>query len=177
MDRCHCRRGFTLPEAALATVIIGVGVLATMQLFGACTRDNANSAQTTTAMLLAQNIQEVMTDLPFNDPTSGAAVFGAEFGETLQTYNDIDDFDSRTFQPPIDALRQPLPQLSQYSQVISVVPVYPSRLSTNTNEAAPDIAKGTYTGAVRVCARILYQARPSDVAQEVYRISWIRLAR
>lgn len=161
----------------MATVIVGVGVLATMQLFGACTRDNANSAQMTTAMLLAQNIQEVMTDLPFNDPASGSAGFGAEPGENLQTYNDLDDFDSRTIQPPIDASRQPIPQLSQYSQMIAVVPVYPNKLSSNTNPASPDIAKGTYTGAVRVSVSILYQARPSDVAQEVYRISWIRLAK
>ncbi|HEX2972887.1 MAG TPA: prepilin-type N-terminal cleavage/methylation domain-containing protein [Tepidisphaeraceae bacterium] len=169
------RQGFTLVEAALATVIIGVGVLATMQLFGACTRNNASSAQMTTALLLAQNVQEVMADLPFNDPVWGNAVFGAESGETLQTYDDIDDFDSQTLQPPIDATRTPLSQLSQYSQVISVVPVYPNKLSVNTNATMPDIPKRTYTGAVRVCVRVLYQQTPGDVAEEVYRLSWIRL--
>ena len=43
------RRGFTLIEASLATVIVGVGILSMMQLFTACTQQNGNAVNMTTA--------------------------------------------------------------------------------------------------------------------------------
>src|SRR4051812_25415543 len=87
------RRAFTLLESALATIIIGVGVLAMMGLFEACTRQNRQGAAATTAMLLAGHIQELMEGLPFCDPNTGRTTFGPEKGETLFLFNDIDDFD------------------------------------------------------------------------------------
>ena len=169
------RRGFTLIEAALATVIVGVAFAATMELFGACTRQNQVSSHMTSALMLSGQVQEAMQGLTFNDPVNGTDVFGAEAGETLATYNDLDDFDGLSFSPPIDAMRQQLPLLSQYTQIVSVMPVYPKKPGSNANEASPDIPKTTYTGAVRVRVRVLYRARPSDVPEEVYRTSWIRL--
>jgi len=167
-------RGFTLIEAALTTVIVGLAILSMMELFESCTRQNKNGAQMTTAMLLANHIQEAMAGLPFNDPFSSSSHFGPETGETLTTFNDVDDFDGSTFNPPIDAMRQSIPAQAQYTQVVSVVPVLVNQLSSNTNEAAPTIAKGTYTGAVRARVRILYRQKPTDIVQEVYRVSWIR---
>ena len=99
------RRGFTLIEAALATTIVGVGVVASAQLFLSCTQQNASSANMTTAMLLASNVREAMSGLAFNDPTNGTATFGKETGETLPVFDDIDDFDGGSFNPPIDSLR------------------------------------------------------------------------
>jgi len=169
------RTAFTLLESALATIIIGVGVLAIMGLFDACTRQNAQGAQATTAMMLAGHIQELMEGLPFCDPVKGASTFGPETGETLTIYNDIDDFDNQTFSPPIDSTRTAVASLSQYSQVVTVVPVYPNQPSSNTNEAIPEIPKTAYTGAVRVRVKVLYRAHPTDLPREVYRAQWIRL--
>ena len=169
------RRGFTLIEASLATVIVGVGVLSMMQLFTACTIQNHSAANTTTAMLLAENIQETMAGVSFSDPAYGRTYFGPEPGQTLPSYDDIDDFDGRTFSPPIDSTRTPIAGLSQYSQVVSVWPVYPNQLSANSNTASPDVSQTTYTGAARVTVRILHRKNPGDVASEVYRTSWIRV--
>jgi prepilin-type N-terminal cleavage/methylation domain-containing protein len=174
-DAPRFRRGFTLLESALATIIIGVGVLAVMGLFEACARQNQAGTQATTAMLLAGHIQELMEGLPFSDPVRGAGAFGAEPGETLATYNDIDDFDNQTFNPPIDSTRMPVPALSQYSQVITLMPVFPNQPSSNSNEAKPELPKTAYTGAVRIRVKILYRLRPADAPQEVYRAQWIRL--
>jgi len=172
--RSEVKRGFTLIEAALATVIIGVGVVAMMQLFNSCTRENATGTRMTTALMLAQNIRELTQTLAFNDPASGRSVFGAETGETLASYDDVDDLDGHTFSPPIDATRTAIPELAQYSQVVSIMPVYPNALRVNTNETSPDIPKTTYTGALRVRVRILYRAAPGDVPETVYTASWIR---
>jgi hypothetical protein len=164
--------------------IVGLGVVATMSLFAACTSGNRSSAQMSTAMMLCTNIQEAMGGLSFADPGSGYANFGAEANETdVAVYDDVDDFDRRTFNPPIDSLRQPIPPLSQYTQVVSVWPIYPNKLSVNSNESSPDLPKSgfppnctaPYTGAVRVRVRILYAARPGDVPTEIFQHSWIRM--
>ncbi|HEV8605964.1 MAG TPA: hypothetical protein VGQ99_11385 [Tepidisphaeraceae bacterium] len=169
------RSAFTLLESALATIIIGVGILAMMGLFEACTRQNHQGAQATTAMMLAGHIQEMMEGLPFVDPVKGRTTFGPEAGETLASFNDIDDFDNQTLNPPIDSSRTAVPSLSQYTQVITVVPVYPNQPSSNADDAKPEIPKGAYTGAARVRVKILYRSHPSHAPQEVYRAQWIRL--
>ena len=177
-SRSHSERGFTLIEAALATIIVGVGVVSTMQLFASCSIENAAAAKTSTASMLAGNIQEVMANQAFADPIVGHSHFGPETGEVLSTYNDVDDFDGSSFNPPIDALRQPITNMSQYTQVVSVWPVYPTKLSVNSNEASPDIPKtgaGPYTGAVRVRVKVTFRQVPSATPVEVYRTSWIRV--
>jgi len=174
LGRPHQRCGFTLIETALATVIVGVGIVASVQMFAACTNQNQTSAQMSVATMLTTNIQEAMGGLSFADPGVGHTHFGPETGETLATYNDVDDFDGSTFNPPIDSLRHQLTNMSQYSQVVSVWPVDPNNLSTNSAETTPgNPPKGSYTGAVRVRVRVLYRARTTDVPAEVYRASWI----
>lgn len=174
--RRHPRQGFTLIEAMLALIIVGVGVTAMMNLFAACTRQNAAAANITTAMLLAENIQETMASLSFSDPAFGKTYFGPEPGQTLASYDDIDDFDSRTFNPPIDSTRAPIAGLPNYQQAVSVWPIYPNKLNSNTNPASPDISQTTYTGAARVTVRILHRRTAASPFVEVYRTSWIRVA-
>jgi type II secretory pathway pseudopilin PulG len=170
------RPGFTLMETMLATIIVGTGVLSMMELFNACTRQNAGAADMTTAMLLAGNVQETMAGLSFNDPAYGRTYFGSEPGQTLGSFDDVDDFDAQTFDPPIDSTRQQIPTLTQYAQVVSVWPVYSNQLSSNANPSSPEFLQTAYTGAARVTVRILHRRKPTDVATEVYRTSWIRVA-
>jgi MSHA pilin protein MshD len=171
----NARKGFTLIETALATVIVGLGIVTTAQMFVACSIQNHESSEMTTAIMLANNVQEIMGGLSFADPGTASAVFGPEAGESLNTYDDVDDFDGRTYNPPINSARQTIPTMSQYTQVISVWPVRPNHVSDNSNEGSPDFSKTTYLGAKRVRVRILYRAKPSDPQEEVYRASWIRM--
>jgi prepilin-type N-terminal cleavage/methylation domain-containing protein len=169
------RRGFTLPEASLAVLIVGVGFLAVMELFSACTMENQRSAQVTTAQLLSANIQELTTGLAFKDPYYSSTTWGAESGESLTSYNDIDDLDGLTFNPPIDSMRAAIPELSKYTQVVTVMPVDPNRPGNNTDTLKPEIGKGTYTGGVRIRVTVLYRAHATEVPVEVVRSSWVRL--
>jgi type II secretory pathway pseudopilin PulG len=169
------RRGFTLIEAAAVTVIVGVAFVSVMGLFAACTQQNRVGGNMTTAMLLAGNIQETMAGLSFNDPGYGSTYFGPEPGQTLPAYDDLDDFDNQTFNPPIDSLRQSVPTLNQFTQSVTVAPVYSMQLSSNPDPAAPAMPKTTYTGAVRVTVRVLYKVAASTPSVEVYRTSWIRV--
>jgi prepilin-type N-terminal cleavage/methylation domain-containing protein len=170
------RHGFTLMEAMLAMSIVGVGILSMMQLFTACTFQNRQAVNMTTAMLLAQNVQETMAGLTFSDPAFGKTYFGAEPGQTVGSYDDVDDFDAKTFNPPIDSVRQPVSALPNYAQVVSVWPVYANQLSSNANTVSPDVSQTTYTGAARVTVRVLHRRDAASPFNEVYRTSWIRVA-
>jgi Tfp pilus assembly protein PilV len=166
--------GFTLIEAALTMIIIGVGFFSMLELYATCSMQNRFSGNMTTAMLLANNVQEAMAGTTFNDPLSGKLVFGPESGETLATFDDADDFDTQTFSPPIDSMRQPIDELSRYSQSVTVVPVYPNRLNSNNNPSSPEIADSTYTGAVRVTVTIVYTGHP-ETSHVAHQMSWIRM--
>jgi hypothetical protein len=179
--RNAARSGFTLTEALLATVIVGVGVLSSLNLFCACTESANKAAQATTGRTLAENVRESMAALAFCDPVSGATAWGPETGETSPTqYDDVDDYDGTdgkgtTFNPPIDGMRNPIPALAQYTQVVTIMPVNPNDPSANENEASPTLPKGAYTGALRVRVRIYFQQTPASVKSLVFTESWVRV--
>jgi type II secretory pathway pseudopilin PulG len=135
------RGGFTLIEAAITTVIIGVGCVAMLELLGAGTLANNDGAELTTAMNLAGNIRECMTGVAYTDPVNPTN-WGAEAGETIATYNDLDDFDGKTFSPPLDARRQSLGStFSNWSQSVTVVSIKPTDLRTTMSHLnlTPDL--------------------------------------
>lgn len=166
--RAASRSGFTLIEAALATVIVGTAVLAIMQLLVVCTQTNRAGADMTTAMYLAGNVQEAMADLPFNDP-SGAG-FGREEANNILAWDDIDDFhlyDSSAADPalPVDSQRQPVADLGRFAQLVTVTEVNMNNLSI---AAAGSDAK-------RITVRIIYRAEAGQPQVELYRTSWVRV--
>ncbi len=75
------RRAFTLIETALATVIIGVGVLALVQAQESFIKSNSWSSQAATANYLAGEIRELTRKLPKFDPVNGLYV---DSGGTLR---------------------------------------------------------------------------------------------
>ena len=166
------RRGFTLVEVAIAIVIVGVGSVALMQLVATCTTQNRAAADTTAAAMLAQHVQEMLALLPLTDPVLGPSDFGKEAGETVATSDDVDDFDGVTFSPCVDSTRAALAGFDGYSQVVSVVPVNAKKPSGNTS--GTEIAKTTYTGAVRVRVSILRTGGASS-SRPVQTLEWIRI--
>src|SRR3954462_11224114 len=98
------RRGFTLIEAAMTTMIIGVGCVSMLALLGQGTLANNEGTELTTAMNLAGNIREAMAGLNYADPKDPTH-WGPETSPTgpapvegdVTKYNDLDDFDGQTF--------------------------------------------------------------------------------
>ncbi|MHC5009129.1 MAG: type IV pilus modification PilV family protein [Planctomycetota bacterium] len=67
------RAGFTLIETALATIIVGVGVLAMVSAQAAFHKKNAWSTNASIAMALGNEIREMTWNLPQRDPVTGDA--------------------------------------------------------------------------------------------------------
>lgn len=136
--------GFTLIEAAMATVIIGVGVVAMVEAQQAFIQSNAWSSHAATGALLAQEIRELTRNLPRHDPVNGLFItesplgedvlngWGPEAGETtVADFNDIDDFDGIIFSDigtpglddmdlpgPIDAFGNVIPEMTKDGEVL-----------------------------------------------------------
>ena len=160
------RAGFTLIEAAITTVIIGVGCLAMLQLLAAGTVANGESTELTTAMNLAGNIRECLTGVSFSDPPPTADdTWGVEADETaLAGYDDLDDFDGKTFSPPIDANRTSLGLYTGWSQSVTVESVRPENLT----QTMPHL---TLEPQLRPTSRVTVTVRRNGEA--VYTKSWI----
>jgi type II secretory pathway pseudopilin PulG len=124
------RRGFTLIEAAMTTAIIGMGVVALMELLASGSVVNVRGTETTTAMNLAKNIRERTIQAPF---------------DTLVGLN------GQNFQPPIDSRGIEIPGLPEWRQDVAVQVVDPNRLTATSSDPSPQ--------AVRVTARISRNAR------------------
>lgn len=108
--RGHARGGFTLIEAALATVIIGVGVVAMVEAQQSFIKSNLWSSHAATGTFLANEVREFTRHLPKHDPVTGLYLqsngvgsstligWGPEAGEVLPSdFDDLDDFDGVSF--------------------------------------------------------------------------------
>ena len=103
----------------MAIVVISLALVSLLAANSAFTQCNAAGTNLSTAEFLIEQIKELTAPLPVIDPADGIPTFGAEEG-SLSLYDDLDDFDGRTFSPPINANRQPLSDLPAFSQQIIV---------------------------------------------------------
>jgi len=81
-------RGFTLPEAILAIVVIGIGLAGLMLAFGMVARNNADPVLRKQMLAIAQELLEEIQLKPY-----AAAANAAPAGCARDTYNDIADYD------------------------------------------------------------------------------------
>ena len=81
------RRGFTLPEALLAIVVVGVGLAGLLLVFATISRGNANPLLRQQMTAIAQELMEEITVKPY-----AAAAHTAASGCARDSYNDIADY-------------------------------------------------------------------------------------
>jgi len=170
-------RGFTLIEAALATVIVGTGVLSILAAQQAYHRKNGWANHAGTAMLLANEIRELTFGMPLHDPTTGSSFLGPEPGETsVKDYDDLDDFAGvvtsgigagTTFNPPINALGEEIPDMEQWTQHVKVEAVDPDYISSTITR------KLTTSNVVRVTVTVTYKATPESDAEKMGTLMWV----
>lgn len=137
--------GFTLIEALMAAMLIGLAIAALAASSGAFTTYNAAGVDLSTAEFLIEEVREMTAPLPTVDPTSGTATFGSEAGELLATYDDIDDWNNRSYSPPIDVSRTAMPEFSAYTQQIAVQNVTTANLTQMANNHTTDLYRVTVT--------------------------------
>jgi prepilin-type N-terminal cleavage/methylation domain-containing protein len=173
------RRGFTLIETALATVIVGVGVLALVAAQQAFHRQNAWSTHASIALRLGNEIREMTLNLPRHDPVTDQEFWGPEANEnTLDDFDDLDDFDGDggglVFESPrgdgivngpVNARREIIANMEGWSQTVTVSNVDPLNITDEVADGASEL--------IMFRVVVSYQS-PTDLEpQEVTTVSWI----
>jgi prepilin-type N-terminal cleavage/methylation domain-containing protein len=166
MAHSACKRGFSLIEVLIATVLIGLSIAALVAANGSFSMANVTGADLSTAEFLAEQIRELTTMLPLVDPAVTTwTTLGPESGETtVAAYDDVDDFDgfdSATLGAPISAGRTTLPDLAAFRQQVTVQKVNPSNFDQTW-------ADNTTSNFARVTVTI------SQNGRQISSASWIR---
>jgi len=175
------RGGFTLIETALATVIVGVGVLAIVSAQQAFHQQNYWSTHAAAAERLGNEIREMTLNLPRHDPVTGTAFWGPEANEPwVADYDDLDDFDggdggaggvdglifsAALGNGPINARREIIANMEGWAQLVSVRNVDPFDITSVQPDASTDM--------MMVEVIITYQGPQDDEPREMTRVSWI----
>ena len=153
--------GFTLLEVLFAAALIGLAIAALVATSSAFTMKNGIGVDLSTGEFLIEEIRELTAVLPVIDPESGTTTFGAEAGESaVSAYDDVDDFDGRSFNPPVDLSGASLPDFAAFTQQVTVENVSASNLDAVVANHTSDF--------VRVTVTVMKNNRPVNSA------SWIR---
>ena len=169
--------GFTLIEAALATVIVGTGVLAIVSAQQAYHKKNDWAQRSSTGFFLANELREMTLTLPMHDPLTADTTVGPEANEdNVRAFDDLDDFAGvvsagkgagLAFNPPINALRQQIDGLPGWQQTIVVDSILADNISSTFVQPL-----GT-TDLMRATVTVTYQPPGAQQATTINRLVWV----
>lgn len=154
-------RGFTLIEAMIVTVIVGVGVVGTLQLLAVGTQSNVSGAEVAIGVNLAAQVREMSLGMKFYDAQSPGSWNTKE--ASLALYDNVLDLDGCVFTPPVDARRQTLSNYATWTQNVSVDTVQLDNLATTRPDTVTE-------PSARVTVRVQHNGR------DVYTTSWIAVS-
>ena len=128
--RGNALRSFTLIEAVISTVIVGVMFVAAMNVLGATAVAKRSTQQHALGYSLAQDLMNEILDQPYEDPAQTASL-GRESGEgggDRVDFDDVDDYDNWSATPPEDKNGEPLIGYDQWTRSVEVSFVKPTDL-------------------------------------------------
>src|SRR5690348_8237773 len=144
------RRGFTILEAAVATVLVGVMLTAALSAAGAAAVAQYRSADRSRGRFLAQSLMSEILSKYYIDPGS-TPTFGPEAGETTSPpsrskFNDVDDYNNWSEWPPQNADGTALDaSLGTWGRSVSVCWVSSSDLTTPVTTSDTGVKRITVT--------------------------------
>lgn len=141
------RRGVTMMEVAIGTLLVGGVLAATLNLVGPTVRVTANAGDNLLAVVLADDLLDEVVARPFVDPTKKTGPIGFEPGESFSSrkdFDDVDDFDDWS-SSLVNDNGDPMDAGAGWRQTVAVEHVQASDPTVVSNDA---------TGVKRVTVRV-----------------------
>ena len=121
--RSHLRPGFSYVEVLLASVIISILLVSGLRLFGNLGRSQQSTTGKEYAGTLITSLLSEIEKQNYRDPEATDDTLGRETEESdtsRSNYDDVDDYDGWTANPPEDQLEQPYSQFSHLTRSVTV---------------------------------------------------------
>ena len=124
--------GFTLVEAVISIVLVGVMLVAAINMLGATAVSKRSTEQQALGYSLAQDLMNEILIQPYEDPTQAAAL-GPEVGESgvnRVDFDDVDDYENWLATPPEEKNGTQLIGYDRWTRSVDVSFVKPTDLQT-----------------------------------------------
>ena len=138
------RRGTSLIEVAVSTLIVGLLLVAATRTVGAVFRTQAATANLYDGTALCKELLTEIMQSYYEDPEDPGGPIALEIGEvvgTRQDWDDVDDYDNLVETPPVDRQGNPIAGYNGWTRAVSVDYV-------NAND--PENPVGTDEGLKRI---------------------------
>lgn len=129
---CSVPRGFSLIEVVVATLIMGVLLVAAMQTVGNSVRAEMHTADRCQGFWLAQELMSEVLAARYVEPEE-TPEFGPEpleTGGTRSDFDDVDDYHNWTASPPENPDGSQIPDLADWQRTVVVEYVDANDLTT-----------------------------------------------
>lgn len=161
------RSGFSLLEAVVATLLVGLLVVGSLRSLGAALQTHAVVQQEIRATMLAEQLLTEISAMPWFDPdgVASARTIGRDLNDPLQPtaraqLDDMDDFHLWTETPPTTVTGVPLPGGDRLTRQVSIFNL--SAADARTRVAA-DVNTGLREIVVTVLQGYAVRARVSQI--------------
>lgn len=116
------RRGFSLVEVVMSTLILALVMVPALHALGAFIRGQQRNADRSRGILLARELMAEVLEQRYEEPDD-EPVFGREAGEAADArgaYDDVDDYDGWTASPPQKRDGTTIGELAAWERSVSV---------------------------------------------------------
>jgi MSHA pilin protein MshD len=145
---------FTIVEAALSTIVIGVMLVAALNTVAASRASQLRNTSRSSGAELAKSLMAEITAQAYEDGGLPAGSFGLPLAKVTGSrakFNDVDDYDGLVDSPPKAKDGTALPGLADWSRTVRVRWVTP---------ANPENTVLVDTGAKRITVTALFRGVP-----------------
>ena len=133
--RPRAARGFSLVEAMVSAGIVGVMLVASVNLFGGAAKTRLTDNNRRTALLLGHQLMSEVQQQQYKDESLLALLFGPELGENNRAdFDDVDDYNNYRERTIVDRSGTPIPGYAGYERRVRVEWVRPSDLTITTSD-------------------------------------------
>lgn len=158
------RRSFTLVEAVISIVLVGILLVAAINTLGATAVSKRSIEQQVLGDLLAQDLMAEILTQAYEEP-DGAPSFGLETGEGIGVrinWDDVDDYAGWSASPPQATDGTTLSGFDGWTRSVEVVWVKPTDLNT----------VGTKTGVKRISVTVSRNDGPATELVAIRTQAW-----